>query len=89
MRSTSTNITRRVMLSTLAALQTLPTLVTTAARAQVPASQLSSRNDGPAKQAILDFVRATTDRASPNFVSPEDRIAAFDQDGTLWVEHPM
>jgi len=89
MRSTSTNITRRVLLSTLAALQTLPTLITTAARAQAPASRLSSWNDGPAKQAILDFVRATTDRASPNFVPPEDRIAVFDQDGTLWVEHPM
>jgi phosphoglycolate phosphatase-like HAD superfamily hydrolase len=44
---------------------------------------------GPAKQAIFDFVRATTDRANPNFVPPEERIATFDQDGTLWVEHPM
>src|SRR5262249_10891983 len=43
---------------------------------------LSSWNDGPAKQAILDFVRAIGQ------VSPEDRIATFDQDGTLWVEHP-
>ena len=50
---------------------------------------LSSWNDGAAKQAIFDFVRATIDRASPNYVSPEDRIAVFDQDGTLWVEHPM
>ena len=50
---------------------------------------LPSWNDGPAKQAILDFVRATTDRASPNFVPPEQRIATFDQDGTLWVEQPM
>jgi phosphoglycolate phosphatase-like HAD superfamily hydrolase len=46
-------------------------------------------NDGPAKQAILEFVRVTTDRASPNHVSPEQRIATFDQDGTLWVEHPV
>ena len=50
---------------------------------------LPSWNDGPAKQAILDFVQATTDQASPKFVPPEDRIATFDQDGTLWVEHPM
>ena len=43
----------------------------------------------PAKQAIFDFVRATIDRSSPKYVLPEDRIAVFDQDGTLWVEHPM
>ena len=56
------------------------------AQAQTP---LASWNDGPAKQAITDFVRAVTDRANRNFVPPEDRIATFDQDGTLWVEHPL
>ena len=50
---------------------------------------LPSWNDGSAKQAIVAFVQATTDRASPNFVPPGARIATFDQDGTLWVEHPM
>jgi phosphoglycolate phosphatase-like HAD superfamily hydrolase len=50
---------------------------------------LPSWNDGPAKQAIVEFVRATTDKASPKYVPPEQRIATFDQDGTLWVEHPM
>jgi phosphoglycolate phosphatase-like HAD superfamily hydrolase len=50
---------------------------------------LSSWNDGPAKQAIVDFVKATTDSTSSNFVKPEERIATFDQDGTLWVEQPM
>jgi phosphoglycolate phosphatase-like HAD superfamily hydrolase len=50
---------------------------------------LQSWNEGQAKQAILDFVRVTIDRSSPNYVLPEDRIAAFDQDGTLWVEHPL
>jgi haloacid dehalogenase-like hydrolase len=50
---------------------------------------LPSWNDGPAKNAILKFVRATTDPSSPNFVAPDDRIATFDQDGTLWVEHPI
>ena len=50
---------------------------------------LPSWNDGPAKQAIVDFVKATTDSASPKFVPPEERIATFDQDGTLWVEHPL
>ncbi len=48
-----------------------------------------SWNDGPAKQAILDFIRATTDPSSKTFVPPEERIATFDQDGTLWVEHPV
>jgi phosphoglycolate phosphatase-like HAD superfamily hydrolase len=50
---------------------------------------LSSWNDGPAKQAILEFVKATTTQGSPQFVPSEERIATFDQDGTLWVEHPM
>jgi phosphoglycolate phosphatase-like HAD superfamily hydrolase len=50
---------------------------------------LPSWNDGPAKQAILTFVKTTTDPASPKFVPPEARIATFDQDGTLWVEHPL
>ena len=50
---------------------------------------LPSWNDGPTKNAILEFVRATTDKESPKYVSPEKRIATFDQDGTLWVEHPI
>ncbi|QDS91581.1 haloacid dehalogenase-like hydrolase [Roseimaritima multifibrata] len=50
---------------------------------------LPSWNDGPAKQAIVEFVKATTTVGSPQFVAPEERIATFDQDGTLWVEHPM
>jgi phosphoserine phosphatase len=50
---------------------------------------LPSWNDGPAKQAIVDFVKATTEAGGANFVPTEERIATFDQDGTLWVEHPM
>src|SRR5436853_4989750 len=50
---------------------------------------LPSWNDGPAKQAIVDFVRATTEIGGAKFVPPEERIATFDQDGTLWVSHPM
>jgi len=46
-------------------------------------------NDGAAKQAIVHFVKATTETGGANFVAPEERIATFDQDGTLWVEHPM
>jgi len=50
---------------------------------------LPSWNDGAAKKAISEFVRATTDKTSARFVPPEERIATFDQDGTLWVEHPL
>jgi phosphoglycolate phosphatase-like HAD superfamily hydrolase len=56
---------------------------------QPAADPLPSWNDGPAKKAIMEFVQATTDQSSPKFVPPEERIATFDQDGTLWVEHPM
>ncbi|BBO30868.1 HAD family hydrolase [Lacipirellula parvula] len=50
---------------------------------------LPSWNDGPAKQAILDFVAKVTNEGGPDFVLPADRIATFDNDGTLWVEQPM
>src|SRR6267143_5531170 len=50
---------------------------------------LPSWNDGPAKQALVEFVKATKTQGSPQFVPPEERVATFDQDGTLWVEHPM
>jgi phosphoserine phosphatase len=59
------------------------------AQALAQTDPLPSWNDGPAKQAIVAFVQATTDQSSPTFVPPEARIATFDQDGTLWVEHPM
>ena len=50
---------------------------------------LPSWNDGAAKQAIIEFVKATTTQGSATFVPAPERIATFDQDGTLWVEHPM
>ena len=79
---------RRFLLSAVAALPLLPELLS-ATKAQAQTAPLASWNDGPAKQAILDFVRATTDSANPSFVPSAERIATFDQDGTLWVEHPM
>ncbi len=60
-----------------------------AAGAQARADPLPSWNDGPAKKAIVEFVKTTTTPGSPQFVSPGERIATFDQDGTLWVEHPV
>ena len=50
---------------------------------------LPSWNDGPTKQAIIQFVKTTTDKSSPNFLPAAERIVTFDQDGTLWVEQPM
>jgi haloacid dehalogenase-like hydrolase len=85
-------VNRRALLSTLAVLPALSApLFSLSAQAQTatPDGVLPSWNDGPEKQAILDFVRVTTDQASSKFVPPEERIATFDQDGTLWVEHPI
>ena len=50
---------------------------------------LPSWNDGPAQKAIHAFVKETTEKSSRNYVEPKDRIATFDQDGTLWTEHPL
>jgi phosphoglycolate phosphatase-like HAD superfamily hydrolase len=63
-------------------------IVHSASIGRAQAQPLPSWNEGAAKQAVLDFVRTTTDASSQNFVPPGDRIATFDQDGTLWVEHP-
>jgi phosphoglycolate phosphatase-like HAD superfamily hydrolase len=85
-------VNRRVLLSALAVLPALSGAlrpVSAPAQTATAGDLLPSWSDGPAKQAILGFVRTTTDRSSPSYVSPEDRIAVFDQDGTLWVEHPM
>src|SRR5262249_61533273 len=60
-----------------------------AAQAFAQTGAVPSWNDGAAKKAIVDFVQATTTQGSPQFVPAEERIATFDQDGTLWVEHPM
>ena len=61
----------------------------TSANAFAQTDPLPSWNDGPAKKAILGFVQETTTPGGPKFVPPEARIATFDQDGTLWVEHPI
>ena len=53
------------------------------------AQDLPSWNEGPIKDAIIDFVTAATTEGGPGWVEPEDRIATFDNDGTLWTEHPV
>jgi phosphoglycolate phosphatase-like HAD superfamily hydrolase len=67
----------------------ISTLLALGAAAHAQTDPLPSWNDGPAKQAIVEFVQATTTQGSPKFVPPAERVATFDQDGTLWVEHPM
>jgi phosphoglycolate phosphatase-like HAD superfamily hydrolase len=68
---------------------TLLSLLLACADAQAQTDALPSWNDGAAKQAIVAFVTATTTEGGPKFVPPAERIATFDQDGTLWVEQPM
>lgn len=53
------------------------------------ADPLPSWNEGTTKKAILDFVSSVTTEGGSSFVKPEDRIATFDNDGTLWAEQPM
>ena len=84
---------RRQMLSVLAALPLVSGSLlhpeAASAQAATTANPLPSWNDGATKQSILDFVAAVTREGSPDFVPPAERIATFDNDGTLWVEHPM
>jgi hypothetical protein len=76
----------RLSWPTLAALL-LALLAPAAARAQT--DPLPSWNDGPTKQAIIQFVEKVTKEGSPDFVPVPERIATFDNDGTLWCEQPM
>jgi phosphoserine phosphatase len=64
-------------------------LLLLAVRVGAQTDPLPAWNDGQAKKAIVGFVQATTTDGSPKFVPPAERIATFDQDGTLWVSHPM
>ena len=86
----SSGISRRALVSALATLPVLSgTLFSTSAPAQTAADPLPSWNDGAAKQTIVNFVTAVTRDGSPDFVPVPQRIATFDNDGTLWCEHPM
>ena len=64
-------------------------LAFTATVAGVAADPLPSWNDTAPKKAIVAFVERVTKEGSPDFVPPAERIATFDQDGTIWVSHPM
>jgi haloacid dehalogenase-like hydrolase len=81
---------RRTLLATLAMFSGLPkALLPAGAQTTTARDPLPSWNDSPTRQAILDFVAATTQDGSSDFVPPARRIAVFDNDGTLWCEHPM
>ena len=65
-----------------------PTVVSETVETAI-ADPLPSWNEGPTKEAIMDFVAAVTTEGSPSFVPQADRIATFDNDGNLWSEQPV
>jgi hypothetical protein len=88
----SFGINRRVLLAMAATVAILSGAVLPAlkqAQAQPQPDPLPSWNDGASKLAITGFVARVTRQGGPDFVAPAERIATFDNDGTLWVEHPM
>src|SRR5271157_2851453 len=78
---------QRIKRCVIAAVVCAPWYVVTPAHAE--SDPLSSWNDGPAKATIIEFVAKVTKQGSPDFVPPAERIAVFDNDGTLWAEQPM
>ncbi len=87
--SLRSGVSRRTLLSALAVLTVLPETLLPAAAQTATGDPLPSWNDGVAKQSIVNFVTAVTREGSPDFVPAPQRIATFDNDGTLWCEHPM
>lgn|ERR1039458_8142687 len=81
-------VSRRLLLSALAVLPTLSVLLLNVPAPAQP-DPLPSWNEGVAKRAITDFVARVSRQGGPDFVPPAERIATFDNDGTLWVEHPI
>jgi phosphoglycolate phosphatase-like HAD superfamily hydrolase len=82
-----TLFSRRTVLAAMLAAITLASAVAEI-RAD-PAGPLPSWNDGPTKTSIIDFVTKVTKEGGPDYVAPAERIATFDNDGTLWVEQPI
>jgi phosphoglycolate phosphatase-like HAD superfamily hydrolase len=83
LKAMKTRRTQNLMTITLAC---MVVFLTTATQAADP---LASWNEGAAKKSITEFVERVTKEGSPDFVPPEERIATFDNDGTLWCEQPM
>jgi phosphoglycolate phosphatase-like HAD superfamily hydrolase len=91
LRDMVNNVSRRAFVSTgaLAIFSSRFGIAEGMAEGQAQGDPLPSWNDGPAKAAVFRFIRDTTDKSSPKYVEMADRIATFDQDGTLWTEHPL
>ena len=84
-----TMLSRRTVLAAFLAIGLFGS-VAIGAQAETQATDpLPSWNDGPTKQSILDFVAAVTKDGGPDYVAPAERIATFDNDGTLWIEQPI
>ena len=79
----------RRFLSVLTAIACLCTCLSIVYADDLPIDPLASWTDGPTKKAILDFVARTTNKDRREFVPVDQRIATFDNDGTLWCEQPM
>src|SRR5574341_1184996 len=88
MRERYQSIRRRVMITLIAAALGFG-VVQPAVSQRAQADPLPSWNDGPVKKTIIDFVTRVTKSGGPDFVPVEDRIATFDNDGTLWAEKPL
>jgi haloacid dehalogenase-like hydrolase len=80
---------RRRMLLAFTALPVLPMLFPVSASADLGGDPLPSWNETASKKAIVTFVERVTKQGSPDFVPEAERIATFDNDGTLWAEQPM
>lgn len=88
--SSSVDLDRRMLLNGLAALPAITIPVSfTVSSAFAQTDALSSWTEGPTKASIIDFVSRVTAQGGPDFVPAAERIAVFDNDGTLWVEQPM
>ena len=81
-------LNRRTFLAALIALG-LASLAPLQARAAGPDPLPSWNDKEPVKKSILDFVAAVTKEGGPDYVKPAERIATFDNDGTLWIEQPL
>lgn len=88
--SSTVGLDRRMLLNGLAILPALAIpLGFTISSASAQTDALPSWNEGPTKASIIDFVTRVTTQGGADFVAPAERIAVFDNDGTLWVEQPM
>ncbi len=83
------NVSRPAALALVLGAALVPALALPAGKGPAPADPLPSWNDGPVKKGLLDFVTRATKKGGPDYVPPEERVATFDNDGTLWPEKPL